>query len=342
MGVDKAQLKEGERVESFEVESVLRSVVGCGFEHELIAVTPWNAGYALVADNFRRGRLFVAGDAAHLFTPTGGMGYNTSIVVVVVNLGWKLAGVVHGWGPDALLDSYEAERRPIAMRNTAFARAMADSIGRLPVPDSVELDGAVGAQARSALGGYVGGDPVVGKARTCQDQMAGFEGTDVVADEGLASAGHDQVKLQLLVVVPARERGRVSVLEAEHGSRLSCFQVAPFRRPVDIAFQFGGEFASIGHVASSAPAPKGCIASRSPTLMPPLRWAAQRACFKPVCPDEDERRSFDGSGRVVWTMVAPEAAAPVRPRAEVIAGGVGGGTQRVMWFCRIPTPMVAR
>ena len=145
------QLKEGERAESLEVESVLRSVVGCRFEHELIAVTPWNAGYALVADNFRRGRLFVAGDAAHLFTPTAGMGYNTSIDDVV-NLGWKLAGVVRGWGPDALLDSYEAERRPIAMRNTAFARAMADSIGRLPVSDSVELEGAAGEQARSALG----------------------------------------------------------------------------------------------------------------------------------------------------------------------------------------------
>ena len=145
------QLKDGESVESLQVESVLRGVVGCTFEHELIAVTPWNAGYALVADSFRRGRLFVAGDAAHLFTPTGGMGYNTSIDDVV-NLGWKLAGVVHGWGPDALLDSYEAERRPIAMRNTAFARAMADSIGHLPVPDTVELDGAAGEQARRALG----------------------------------------------------------------------------------------------------------------------------------------------------------------------------------------------
>ena len=59
----------------------------------------------LVAEQFRRGRLFIAGDAAHLFTPTGGMGYNTS-VDDVVNLGWKLAAVAQGWAGETLLDSY--------------------------------------------------------------------------------------------------------------------------------------------------------------------------------------------------------------------------------------------
>lgn len=145
------QLKDNEAVEALDVGAVLRNVVGCTFGYELIAVSPWNAGYALVADSFRVGRLFVAGDAAHLFTPTGGMGYNTSIDDVV-NLGWKLAAVAQGWASDSLLDSYEAERRPIAMRNTEFARSMADSIGQLPVPPAVESDGEEGARARKALG----------------------------------------------------------------------------------------------------------------------------------------------------------------------------------------------
>ena len=93
----------------------------------------------------------MAGDAAHLFTPTGGMGYNTSIDDAV-NLGWKLAAVVQGWAPESLLDTYEAERRPIALRNTTFAGSMADSIGHIPVTPLVEASGAEADAARERLG----------------------------------------------------------------------------------------------------------------------------------------------------------------------------------------------
>jgi hypothetical protein len=93
----------------------------------------------------------VAGDAAHLFTPTGGMGYNTSIDDAV-NLGWKLAAVTQGWAPESLLETYETERRPIAQRNTAFAGRMADSIGRLPVTPLVEETGVESDAARERLG----------------------------------------------------------------------------------------------------------------------------------------------------------------------------------------------
>jgi len=92
----------------------------------------------------------IAGDAAHLFTPTTGMGYNTSIDDAV-NLGWKLAATLRGWGGPALLDTYEAERRPIAHRNTAFAREMADSLGRGVVSADVEAPGPHGDAARDAL-----------------------------------------------------------------------------------------------------------------------------------------------------------------------------------------------
>ena len=61
-------------------------------------------------------------------SPTGGLGYNTA-VEDAVNLAWKLASVVRGTAPAALLDSYEAERRPLAERNTAYARRFADSVG---------------------------------------------------------------------------------------------------------------------------------------------------------------------------------------------------------------------
>ncbi len=145
------QTKEGESVDDLDVQSIFDKAVGASFPYEMIARTPWSAGYALVADAFRKGRLMVAGDAAHLFTPTGGMGYNTSIDDAV-NLGWKLAAVTQGWAPESLLDTYESERRPIAQRNTTFARKMADSIGRLPVTPVVEAAGPESDAARAQLG----------------------------------------------------------------------------------------------------------------------------------------------------------------------------------------------
>ena len=146
------QTKDGQTVTDIDVQSIFDNAIGAPFAYELIALTPWNAGYALVAQAFRSGRLLLAGDAAHLFTPTGGMGYNTSIDDVV-NLGWKLAAIAHGWAPESLLDTYEAERRPIALRNTTFAGSMADSIGRLQVTPLVEAVGAEADAAREKLGG---------------------------------------------------------------------------------------------------------------------------------------------------------------------------------------------
>lgn len=145
------QLKKGQTEADIDVPAVARAVAGAPFTMELIAQGPWLAGYTLVADRFRSGPVFLAGDAAHLFTPTGGMGYNTSIDDVV-NLGWKLAAVLQGWAPETLLDSYEAERRPIANRNTAFARRMADSIGNVRIPEGFENDNEAGAAARAAVG----------------------------------------------------------------------------------------------------------------------------------------------------------------------------------------------
>ncbi|MEO7404587.1 MAG: FAD-dependent oxidoreductase [Burkholderiales bacterium] len=129
----------------------LTQAMGCEFPHRIIAVEEWKAGFTLVAERFGGGRAFLAGDAAHLFTPTGGQGYNTS-VDDAANLGWKLAAVCRGWADSRLLASYEAERQPIARRNTGFARAMADSIGRMTIPMELEDATSEGAAARTTLG----------------------------------------------------------------------------------------------------------------------------------------------------------------------------------------------
>ncbi|MDW3684517.1 FAD-dependent monooxygenase [Cupriavidus sp. CV2] len=145
------QLEAGRDAQDIDPAAVSRAVVGASFDFNLIAMMPWVAGYTLVADRMSSGRMFLAGDAAHLFTPTGGMGYNTSIDDAV-NLGWKLAAVTQGAAPAALLDTYDAERRPIALRNTAFARRMADSIGNIRVGADVSEAGPAGESARAALG----------------------------------------------------------------------------------------------------------------------------------------------------------------------------------------------
>jgi 2-polyprenyl-6-methoxyphenol hydroxylase-like FAD-dependent oxidoreductase len=102
-----------------EIAAVIRRAVGCDFDFEILSVLPW-VRRELVAERFRHGRGFIAGDAAHVMSPTGGFGMNTGIGDAV-DLSWKLAATIEGWGGDALLDSYSSERQPIAVRNVAEA-----------------------------------------------------------------------------------------------------------------------------------------------------------------------------------------------------------------------------
>lgn len=82
-----------------------------------------------LAARYREGRVFIAGDAAHVHPPTGGQGMNTGIQDAY-NLAWKLALVLNGAAPEALLDSYEAERRPVGAEVIARTRAATDGYGR--------------------------------------------------------------------------------------------------------------------------------------------------------------------------------------------------------------------
>jgi hypothetical protein len=107
----------GERPEDFPVErcvQLVRSAVGIDdLQVDVLSAAPWS-GTAAVCERFRDGRVFLAGDAAHAISPAGGQGMNVGIHGVH-NLAWKLAAVVHGRAGEALLDTYEAERRPVAL-----------------------------------------------------------------------------------------------------------------------------------------------------------------------------------------------------------------------------------
>ena len=100
--------------------AVFERAVGLPVDFEVLSVNRWTQ-HLLCADRYRVGRAFIAGDAAHLVVPTGGLGMNTG-VGDVTDLAWKLAGVLAGWGGPALLDAYEAERRPIGLRSVRASR----------------------------------------------------------------------------------------------------------------------------------------------------------------------------------------------------------------------------
>lgn len=154
-------------------------LIAPGLPVEIIDIAEWTAGFTLVAERMSSKRLFLAGDAAHLFTPTAGLGYNTS-VDDVCNLGWKLAALCKGWGGPGLLPSYQDERKPIAHRNTGFARELAEFFRELKLPPALEEEGENGDRARAVyaerllsfarrefdapgiiLGAYYGGSAIV-------------------------------------------------------------------------------------------------------------------------------------------------------------------------------------
>jgi 2-polyprenyl-6-methoxyphenol hydroxylase-like FAD-dependent oxidoreductase len=133
---------------------MVRQAIGAPLEVQVLSRDTWTAGHALVAERFGEGRVFIGGDAAHLFTPTGGLGYNTA-VEDAVNLGWKLAAVLQGRAAPRLLESYELERKPLAMRNTSYANRFAQSLGGFePVPE-IEDPTAAGEAARRKAGEYL-------------------------------------------------------------------------------------------------------------------------------------------------------------------------------------------
>jgi 2-polyprenyl-6-methoxyphenol hydroxylase-like FAD-dependent oxidoreductase len=102
------------------------STIGVPVKYEMLYCGEWKQNL-LVADRFQDGRVFLAGDAVHLMIPTGGLGMNSG-VGDAIDLGWKLAATLQGWGGPRLLASYEAERRPIGERNVAASRYA--SLGR--------------------------------------------------------------------------------------------------------------------------------------------------------------------------------------------------------------------
>jgi 2-polyprenyl-6-methoxyphenol hydroxylase-like FAD-dependent oxidoreductase len=134
----------GEATEAIDPNERLRRFAGRPFDYEILVANAWTP-HLVVAQSYGTGRAFLAGDAAHQYIPTGGYGMNTGIADAV-DLGWKLAARIHGFGGPALLASYDAERRPVGFRNReasgrhtrlrmAIAEVYRDVLGETGAPD---------------------------------------------------------------------------------------------------------------------------------------------------------------------------------------------------------------
>ncbi|MFK0100581.1 FAD-dependent monooxygenase [Streptomyces sp. NPDC091040] len=142
-GVDR---ETGER----EAQQIIDGVAGRPVRAKVLSTDPWTARMMTV-DRMRDGRVFLAGDAAHLNPPFGGHGLNTGIGDAV-DLGWKLASVLDGWGGPGVLDSYESERRPVQERVIREATANMRVLSTELYADDLDADDEAGARARRAAG----------------------------------------------------------------------------------------------------------------------------------------------------------------------------------------------
>jgi hypothetical protein len=140
--------------ESIDRDFAIRTILGVDkdFHYEIISKEDW-FGRRLVADRFRDNRVFLCGDAAHLWVPYAGFGMNAGLADAA-NLAWLMAAALKGWGAPSILDAYARERQPITEQVSHFAMNHAHAMARQrgAVPSEIEDDTEAGAAARAALG----------------------------------------------------------------------------------------------------------------------------------------------------------------------------------------------
>ena len=140
--------------QTLDSRAIVKAMLGSDVAFDIISGGPWTGGLAMVAERYRAENVFLAGDAAHLFTPLGGMGMNTGIGDVM-NLCWKIAAECEGWAGPNLFDSYDIERRPIGVRNSGFGVKCSRVMDGWKVPAGFEDESQAAQAARAALGAQI-------------------------------------------------------------------------------------------------------------------------------------------------------------------------------------------
>jgi len=161
----------------------LRRALGRDVEVEWIDVNVWRRR-SLVAERYGTGRVLLAGDAVHQLSPTGALGMNSGIGDAV-DLGWKLAAVLQGWGGARLIDSYDAERRPVGERNVRMATSFYQHNEAFSQwSPALEEDSADGEKARREFGALLE-QQIGGEFRTLGLQIGYFyENSPICVPDG--------------------------------------------------------------------------------------------------------------------------------------------------------------
>jgi len=141
------------KVDHAQAAELIRRATGIDLPYEILSTDEWTSS-RLIADRYRDRRALLIGDACHLHPPFGGYGMNMG-VADGVDLGWKLAATLRGWGGPALIDSYEAERRPVHQRVMDEAVANHAVLGAQLTQEGSEDDGPLGARLRAQIGAVI-------------------------------------------------------------------------------------------------------------------------------------------------------------------------------------------
>jgi 2-polyprenyl-6-methoxyphenol hydroxylase-like FAD-dependent oxidoreductase len=245
-----------------DIRAALTRAMGRPFDYEILSVMRW-VRRELVADRYGSDRVFIMGDAAHLMSPTGGFGMNTGIGDAA-DLGWKLEAVVKGWGGAELLRSYEAERRPVGLRNVAEA--------------SNNLRRMLSTRERPPAAELFGPDPVHDAARRDYgDQFAATMRREWFANGVMLGYRYDNSQIIWLDGTPAPPDDPNSYIQtARPGARAPHLWLADGRSTLDL---FGRGFTlmrlgpdapsgeSIARAAADRGAPLGVVALDEPPVL---------------------------------------------------------------------------
>jgi 2-polyprenyl-6-methoxyphenol hydroxylase-like FAD-dependent oxidoreductase len=184
-------MKEGTKLDVENAPDLIRKATGIDLPYEVLSTDEWVAS-RLLANTYRDRRVFLAGDACHLHPPFGGYGMNMG-VADGVDLGWKLAAVLQGWGGAQLLDSYELERKPV--HNMVLDEAVANHamLGNQLWKEGLDGDNAEGVAMRREVGAVI----QAGKLRefTTLGVMLGYhyDNSPVIVPDGSPMPGHDYI-----------------------------------------------------------------------------------------------------------------------------------------------------
>lgn len=196
-------VKEGWKLDVNAAPALIRQATGIDLPYEVLSTDEWVASRFL-ADYYRDRRVFLAGDACHLHPPFGGYGMNMG-VADGVDLGWKLAAVLQGWGGAQLLDSYERERRLVHGQVLDEAVANHAMLGNQLWREGLDADDDAGAALRREVGGRI----QVAKLRefATLGVVKGYRYDDspVVIPDGSHAPGHDFINY-----VPSSRPGAIA------------------------------------------------------------------------------------------------------------------------------------